>query len=206
MDYITQISYDQVKNMYAEKGYRFFDSGPYQANLCAFRNKDLVTVNKFNDWLGVAYLDEFLNKHFLIFRGTTKPGLTSLEGKPMNPKGTFILAPGQHKNAWTDGFHHANDPEKRYPAFVQAGPGVFTGWRDNDQDKQFDMTGPLINGVLGLNGHHAGVNNKLESVNGYSYACQVVRDDKEHRIWHSVGQRCIELYLKPLDYTLFQLQ
>lgn len=205
MDYITGITYEQVKNMYLEKGYVFFDKLPYQINLCGFRNKDLTTVDQFNDWLGVAYLDEFLNKHFLIFRGTTKPGLTSLAGKPMNPNGTLILAPGQHLNSWTCGFHHANDPQKRYPAYVQVGPGVFKGWRDADQDGKFDFDGRLYADVTGLNGHRAGIND-TNNVGPYSYACQVVRDDKEHTIWYAIGQRCFELYSKPLHYTLFQLQ
>lgn len=205
-DYITGIGFDQVKNMYAEKGYEFFDTKPYQVNLGGFRNKDLKTVDQFNDWLWAAYLDEFLNKHFLIFRGTTKPGLTSLSGKPMNPNGTFILAPGQHRKAWICGFNHANDPAKRYPAYVQAGPGVFSGWRDADQDGQFDFNGKLYTDVSGLNGHRAGINETV-NVGPYSYACQVVRDDKEHTIWYALGQRCAELYGNtPLHFTLFQLQ
>lgn len=205
MDYITGVTYDQVKNMYLEKGYKFHDTGKYQVNLCGFRNKDLVTVNKFNDWLGVAYLDEFSNKHFLIFSGTTKPGLTSLEGKPMNKNGTFILAPGQHFYAWTMGYHHANDPAKKYEAFVQAGPGVFKGWRDADQDGNFDFSGEFYTDVAGLNGHRAGIND-TENVGPYSYACQVWKDDKEHAIAVAVGKRCFEIYAKPLHYTLFQLQ
>lgn len=204
MEYITGITFDQVKNMYLQKGYDFFDKLPYQVNLCGFRNRDISTVDEFNDYLGVAYLDEFLNKHFLIFRGTTKPGLTSLSGKPMNPNGTFILAPGQHKKSWMTGFHHANDPEKRYEAYVQSGPGVFKGWRDNDQDGRFDFDGVLYSDVSGLNGHRAGVND-TNKVGPYSYACQVVRDDKEHSIWLGVGKRCAEIYGNIFHYTLFQL-
>jgi len=204
MDYITGISYDQVKGMYLQKGYQFFEGGQYHANLCGFRNKDLTTVDQFNDWLGVAYQDEFLNKHFLIFSGTTKPGLTSLAGAPMNPKGTFILAPGQHLKAWKVDYHHANDPAKRYEAFVQSGPGVFKGWRDSDQDGKFDFDGMLYTDVSGLNGHRAGVNDTTK-VGSYSYACQVWKDDKEHQISLSIAKRCAELYGNTFNYTLFQL-
>lgn len=204
MDYITGASYDQVRNMFLERGFKFYDKDKYHANLCGFRNKDLTTVNQFNDWLGVAYLDEFMNKHFLIFKGTTKPGLTSLVGEPMNKKGTFAVAPGQHLNCWMVGYHHANDPLKRYEAYQQAGPGVFKGYRDIDKDGQFDFTGPIFTDAAGINGHRAGVND-TELVGPYGFGCQVVKDDKEHLIWLSVGKRCAELYGNIFHYTLFQL-
>lgn len=196
------MNYDQIKALYAARGY-VFNTGLFQVNLFGRRNKDLETVDLFNDVLGVAYLDSFGNRQCLEFAGTTKPGLTSLSGKPMNSNGTFILAPGQHLNAWKCGFHHENDPAKRYEAYQQAGPGVFRGWRDADQDGKFDFGGKIYTDVSGLNGHRAGINDTLR-VGPYSYACQVVQDDKEHLIWLAVGKRSAELYGNLFHYTLFQ--
>jgi hypothetical protein len=204
MEYFDNLSYDQVKEMYAQKGYVFHE-GKYGANLGALRNKDTQTVDEFNDRLFVAYLDAFLNKHLLIFSGTTKPGLTSLQGVPMNKNGTFILCPGQYLNCWKVGYHHESDPVKRYEAYQQIGPKVFKGWRDNDKDGKFDYSGPVYDDVLGLNGHRAGVNDTTK-VGPYGFACQVVQDDKEHAIWLAVGKRHAELYGNSLNYTLFQLQ
>lgn len=209
MDYITGISYDQVKNMYLQNGYVFHDTGKFNVNICGFRNKDLETVDKFNDYLGVAYLDEYLNKHFLIFAGTTKPGLGWLKEKMGNADGTGILCAGQHHNAWELGFHHVGKPEQ-YEAFVQSGPGVFKCFRDKDQDGKFDLTGPVYTNAQGVNGHHAAINDTF-NVGLYSAMCQVWQDDKEHMIALSIAKRCAELYKDKtgrclFDYTLFQLQ
>lgn len=204
MDYITAITYDQVKSMYAEKGYKFHDTGKYQVNLGGFRSKDLSTVDRFNDHLFIAFLDEFQNKRLLLFSGTTKPGLAYLGEKMLNKNGTGILIPGQHTNCWTIGTHNAGKPTA-HEAFIQAGPGVFKVWRDKDQDGALDFSGPVYTDAGGLNGHRAGVNDTFR-VGPYSAACQVWQDDKEHAIAVAIAKRCIEIYSKPLTYTLFQLQ
>lgn len=196
------MTHSQIKQLYQDNGYVFF-TDRYRANLFGRRNKDLMTVDKFNDVLGAAYIDGFGNAQCLEFAGTTKPGLTSLSDKPMNANGTFILAPGQHLNCWKVGFHHADDPAKRYEAYQQAGSGVFKGWRDNDQDGKFDFAGKIYTDVGGLNGHRAGINDTI-NVGPYSYACQVVQDDKEFLIWLAVGKRSAEIYGNLFHYTLFQ--
>lgn len=196
------MTHSEVKSLYDGNGFVFY-TDRYRANLFGRRNADKTTVDQFNDVLGVAYVDGFGNAQCLEFAGTTKPGLTSLTGAPMNPNGTFILAPGQHLNAWIVDYHHRNDPDKRYEAYVQAGPGVFKGWRDADKDGKFDFEGRVYTDVGGLNGHRAGIN-ETAKVGLYSYACQVVQDDKEHLIWLAVGKRCAELYGNKFHYTLFQ--
>lgn len=196
------MTHSEIKSLYDSNGFVFY-TDRYRANLFGRRNADKVTVDQFNDVLGVAYVDGFGNAQCLEFAGTTKPGLTSLSGEPMNKNGTFILAPGQHLNAWIVGFHHANDPAKRYEAYVQSGPGVFKGWRDADKDGKFDFDGKIYTDVGGLNGHRANIN-ETAKVGPHSYACQVVQDDKEHLIWLAVGKRCAELYGNKFHYTLFQ--
>lgn len=202
--YITGITFEQLKNMYAEKGYEFFDKDKYHVNIFGLRNKDLETVDQFNDYLGVAFLDQFLNPRILLWAGTTKPGLSWLGQEMANPNGTGILTPDQHKNAWKIGFHHAGKPEQ-YEAFVQAGEKVFKVWRDNDKDGKLDFSGKIYDDVGGLNGHRAGVNDTFK-VGLYSAACQVWQDDKEHSIAVAVAKRNAELYKNLFHYTLFQLQ
>jgi hypothetical protein len=196
------MNYFEIKSLYAAKGFPFYESGKYNINLYGRRNKDLTTINKFNDVLGVAYVDGFGKAQCLEFEGTTKPGLSWLGDKVGNPKGTFILMPGNHKKAWMIGLHHVGQPNQ-YEAFVQRTDGVFRGWRDGDKDGKFDFDGPIYTDVRGLNGHRAGIN-ETDNVGLYSAACQVVADDKEHSIWLSIGKRCAELYGNAFDYTLFQ--
>ncbi len=203
MDYITGVTYDQVKGMYDAKAYKFHDAGKYQVNLGGFRNKDLLTVDKFNDYLFVAFLDEFQNKRLLLFAGTTKPGLAYLGDKMLNPNGTGILIPGQYPNCWVIGTHNEGKPTA-HEAFKQSGPGVFKVWRDKDKDGQLDFSGQVYTDAGGVNGHRAGVNDTF-NVGPYSAACQVWQDDKEHSIAVAVAKRCVEIYNKPLTYTLFQL-
>lgn len=199
------ISYDQVREFYIKKGYKFYDAGPYHINLFGFRNKDLSVVDAFNDWIGVAYLDAFKNKQCLIFAGTTKPGLTGLKDKLGNPKGTGILIPGQYPKSLAIGVHNRGK-EHEHEALVQSGPGVFNVWRDNNLDGKFTTTGPVYTDVAGLN-LHTTRSYMIIRVGGFSLACQVVQDDKEHQILMAVVKRSAEWYPenKTYTYTLFQL-
>jgi len=200
---MSSITYDFIQSSYAKYGYKFYDQGKYNINLFGIRPKNPL-VNEFGCILGVAYLDEFLIKQCLTFRGSTLPGLYYLKNKLGNVNGTFILAPGQHVKCWKAGYHHIGKPNQ-YEAYQQAGPGVFKGYRDNDKDGQLDMTGTLYTDVAGLNGHTT-KETDTDIVGAYSAGCQVVRDDKEHAIWLNVGKRSAELYGNLFTYTLFQRQ
>lgn len=202
--YNGEIDYDFVKSQYSQKGFKFYDSGQYNINLFGFRNKDLTVVNKFNDIIGVAYLDEFMKKQCLIFTGTTKPGLTYLKDKLGNPNGTGILCEGYYPKCWTISKHNIGK-EHEHDAFRQYGPGVFKVWRDKDSDGNFDLDGPIYTDVQGLNGHTTR-DFDIENVGGFSAACQVVQDDKEHQIWLAVGKRSAELYANLFSYALFRQQ
>lgn len=204
LPYNGKIDYDFVKSMYMAKSYKFYDSGQYNVNLFGIRNKDLFTVNEFNDLLGVAYLDEFMNKQCLVFQGTTKPGLTVLKNKLGHPDGTMILCEGQHKRCWTIRMHNEGKASA-HEAYGQIGPGVFRVWRDKDGDGQFDLSGPIYTNASGVNGHTTR-DFDVENVNDFSWGCQVVNDDKEHGIWLSVGKRSAELYGNAFTYTLFRQQ
>lgn len=200
--YSGKIGYDFIKSLYTSKGYKFYDSGKFNVNLFGIRNKDLTTVDKFNDLIGVAFLDEFLNKQCLVFAGTTKPGLTYLKHKLGNPNGTGILCEGQHAKAWTIGIHNAGK-EHAHEAYRQAGPGVFKVWRDNNSDGKPDFSGTIYTDVQGLNGHTTREFD-ITRVGSFSAACQVIQDDKEHQVWLAVGKRSAELYGNLFTYTLFR--
>ena len=142
------LSYQRLKKAIEMKGYKFFESDPYDVNIFGIRFGYEV-VNEFNDIIGVAYKDDFGNEVCLAFKGTTKPGLYWLKNKLMNPQGTFIMKPGQYRGCWVAGLHG----KTRYPALRQNGKNQFLGWRDNDSDGKFDIDGPIFDNPEYVNGH-----------------------------------------------------
>jgi hypothetical protein len=194
------MTYVEIKALYECNGYHF-DIAPYKVNNYGRRNKDHVTVNEWNDVRGIAYVDEFGVGQCLEWKATTKPGLTSLAGKPMNPKGTFILMPGFYKDCWLIGKHNVGK-EHEHEALVQRGM-PFRGWRDNDLDGKFDFSGEIYTDVTGLNDHTTRPH-EIKNVGGFSYACQVTKDDKEHQVKMALCRRNEELYGNLFSYALFQ--
>jgi len=142
------MTYIEIKALYLKNGYPFYENGTYNVNNYGRRNKDLTTVDKFNDIRGIAYIDAFGQQQCLEWACTTKPGLKPLSGGAMNPNGVAILIPGFYGKCWVIGKHKGE-----YDALVQAGPGVFKVWRDNDKDGNFDFSGKIYTDVAGLNDH-----------------------------------------------------
>ena len=193
------ITFDKVKTAYAAKGYKFYAEKAYQVNLFGIRNNAL-TVDEFNDVIGIAYLDEYLTPQCLPVRGTTKPGLYWLGKEHIgNSNGTAILIPGFYEKCWMLGKH-----KDEYEALVQSKAGVFKVWRDKDQDGSFDYSGTVYTDVAGLNRHTTSFNTNQQKVSAYSAGCQVIRDDKEHLIHLNICKRSVEYYPANLfSYALF---
>jgi len=196
------MTYLEIRSLYQQNGYPFYDTGAYNVNNYARRNKDLNTVDKFNDIRGIAYLDSFAQPHCLEWACTTKPGLTGLSGKPVNPNGTAILIPGFYPKCWVIGKHNKGK-EHEHDALVQSGSGVFRVWRDNDADGKFDFTGRVWTDVAGLNDHTTRAHD-INNVGGFSLGCIVTKDDKEHQIKMAICQRAAELYSNSFSFALFQ--
>jgi hypothetical protein len=196
------MTYEEIKSLYL-RSEKPFSTRPYELNHFGRRNADLVTVNKWNDIRGVAYVDEFNVGHVLQWRATTKPGLSALNGKPMNANGTFILMPGFYRDCWKIGKHNKGN-EHEHDALVQNGTGIFRGWRDNDMDGVFDFSGPIYTDVVGLNDHTTRAHT-IKHVGGFSYGCQVTWDDKEHMMKMALCFRHAEVHLTEVfSYALFQ--
>jgi hypothetical protein len=191
------LTHEYVRSLYARYYYSFL-TRPYELNLFGIRSKKLL-VNEFDDVLGIAWEDFYGMGQCLAFRGTTDPGLYWLKNKLGNINGTFILAPGFYEECFELGYHRGS-----YRAFVQAAPGIFRGWRDDDSDGHFDMSGlPTYTDVTGLNLHHA---NDAEYVGPTSAACQVVQSDREQQVMVALGERHAELHKNLFNYALFQAQ
>ena len=194
-------SYDSIQQFYNDFGYPF-ETAAYKVNNWGFRNKDLQTVNVFNDLRGVAYVDDFGQKICLQWKATTKPGLTYLKDKVGNPNGTAILIPGFYKDCWMIGKHNRGK-EHEHDALVQSGAGVFKVWRDNNSDGKFDFSGKEYDDVTGLNDHTTRAH-QINNVGSFSAACMVTQDDKEHMVKMAICMRSFELYGGKFSYALFQ--
>lgn len=190
-----KLTYEQVQNLYKKHGYKFYDSGAYNVNLFGIR-AGYKTVDEFDDFLGIAFRDESGNPNVIIAKATTKPGLYWLKKKMGNENGTFILAPGYYPHCWQIGEH------KGYPALVQKG-SPFVGWRDADQDGEFDICGETYTDVTGLNCHTTSFMSEVEKVGPYSAGCQVRENDIDHMIMMQIVRRSCELYGNSFSYALF---
>jgi len=191
------IEYDKLKTTIESKGYAFFDKGFYNLNLFGIRSNDLK-VNEYNDYLGIAYRDDFNNPKLEIFKATTKPGLYWLKNKLGNSKGTAILIPGQYRKCWKLGYH------KSYQALEQNGTGVFKVWRDYDADGELDTKGPVYSDVSGLNLHTTSFKNEIDKVGAYSAGCQVIQDDLDFNIFLSIVIKSASYYSNSFSYTLLE--
>jgi hypothetical protein len=191
------LTYDKVSKMYADAGYRFYDGGKFNVNIFGIR-KDL-TVDLFNDIIGIAYRDEHNNPVLKAYEGTTDPGYYWLKNKLGGIGGTFILAPGYYPKCWKNGLHHGE-----YEALVQSGPDVFKGWRDNNSDGELDMSGPIVTDVQGLNLHTTShLRGFAQKVGAYSAACQVIKYTKNHLELMGIVKKSRDLYGEFFSYALF---
>lgn len=194
---MSEFTYHDIKSLYKQHGYPFRE-GTFNVNPFAIRARDMV-VDEFNDIIGVVFIDNFLNYQCLTFKGTTKPGLYYLKNKLGNIDGTFILKPGFFPDCWVKGKHRG-----QYEALVQAGPGVFSGWRDADADGELDMHGTIYTNVTGLNLHTTSFVSEVDKVGPYSAGCQVVEDGRDFIVLKTICYKSIDLWKPTLDFALFQ--
>lgn len=190
--------YQEVKALFEEKGYRFYDDGPFNVNLYGIRNGYSI-VDEFNDIIGICFRDELNNEVCIESKGTTKPGLKWLKDKKGNMNGTAILIPGQYSKCWTFGDHRG-----AYEALVQSPYAKFEVWRDDDSDGEFDIGGDVYYDVTGLNMHTTSLINEISRVGAYSAGCQVRQDDHNHWMVMAAVERSAELFGSLFSYTLFE--
>jgi len=194
---MTGLDFSTLYKVYNKKGYPFYDSGRFNVNLGAIRNDD-VTVDEFNDILFLTYIDDFGRPNVLTIKGTTKPGAYWLGQKMGNKNGTFVLAEGYYKRCFVEGLHRGI-----YQCLVQAGMGIFEGYRDNNKNGIIDYQGKLYDDVTGLNFHTTSFINDKEKVGAYSAGCQVSQDDKDHLTFMPILMKSMEIYGPSVSYALF---
>jgi hypothetical protein len=151
----------ELKQIALKKGYQWL---PFQLiNIRSAADKP----NEFDDLLGV-----YDNGTITWHTGTTNPGVHWLKTF-LNPKGTAVLAEGQHLNAWVVGKHKG-----QYEALVQYAP--LPVYRDNNKNDKSEQIGKAVYGHYGINQHRANANAISKVIDKWSAGCQVRNNPKEY--------------------------
>ena len=198
-------SYEAVRAALRAHGYPVFDSRPYDLTVFGIRTgvkSDLRKVkvdqsgDRFDDFVGVLYLDSTGRRQMHLFPATTDPGLYYLLN-PLNPLGAAILTPGHHKGMWMRGRH------RTYSAFRQKAP--VTVYRDRNKDRYLDM-GPgerMDPGIHYINLHRANRSGQTPTVGRHSAGCQVVADAAHLDILKRLADEQIRRYgVNSFSYSL----
>ena len=124
-----------IQLAYKAKGYKFFPSGEYNLNIFGIRNATRE-AGKFDDKIGVMYLDDSKQAHVHLWSATTDPGIHWLRN-PLNKNGTAIMVKGQYRGAYKLGIHGRTWASGGYKALEQVRPMQYV--RDNNQDDVLDF-------------------------------------------------------------------
>jgi len=187
------VKYKELKELVVAAGYRFFDTGAYNLNIVGVRTAG-DGCNTFNDFIHVAFKDREGVACCLTFPATTDPG-TDYRVNPLNPKGTGIMAPGQHRGLFSLGLH------KGQPALVQVKP--VNVYRDNNRDAVLDMDATTIENTRGgFNLHRSRKNGTSTVVGKWSAGCQVLASSYDMDIVIALASKAATLYGDSFTYTL----
>lgn len=191
--------YEHVQRVYAEKSYKFFDTGNFNLNIFGIRSWDSRS-DKFDDKIGVAFKNNG-NPTVQLFDATTDPGKHWLQ-RPMRTDGTIIMVPHQTIGAYKWGYH------KSYPALEQKEPMLYV--RDNNRDSKLDFE--LFNkpelyewSLAKTNLHRASKWKTVLNIGLYSAGCQVILRPEDWELLTHYVKIALSDYSYPnsFTYTLF---
>ena len=193
---MKNMEYNKIKNAYLDKGFPFYTK-PYSINIFGIRNSSKET-NKFNDKIGLAYVNDYGKEICETFDATTKAGDKYLYGKFGGINGTAILQTGWYKNLWKIGRH------KKYKALRQH--TKIEVIRDIDKDGELDYdSNNKEYGMFYINLHHANSSTTHPStiVGSWSAGCQVIRKISDWNIFYRLVKKSASIYGDKFSYTLF---
>jgi hypothetical protein len=187
------LTIDNLKQAIIEKKkYLWFDNKP---NLIGIRTS-LMIPDMFNDIMCVVWKNNIEIK-MMNHPITTDPGLFYLN-KPLNVKGTAILAPGQYIDCYSLGLHQG---KADHPALVQVAP--VTVFRDNNKDSKYDLDPKTLDkGMHGINIHRSNRTGFTPKVVNWSAGCQVYQNFDQHTLMLGVHNNYKTFTKNRFTYTL----
>lgn len=189
------LTYGAIREAYLRKEYKFFYNGEFNLNIFGIRAKN-GQPNKFDDIIGLAYLDEFGKDVVKLYKATTDPGRYYLLN-PININGTAILAEGQYRGAFKLGLH-----KSEYAALVQV--KELKVYRDRNRDANLDLDKDHIEeGIFGINIHRASMFETKEEVGKWSAGCQVIQSTTDFKEFIEICKKQNSRYGNSFTYTLF---
>ena len=190
------VTIEKIQQVLDRKGFKFFDNhNSYNLNIIGVRSNS-VMANSFDDWLYLVFRDEEMAMQMHCFSITTDPGTYWLE-HPMNVNGTAVLVPGQYRGSHMLGKHRG-----KYDALVQAKPVKV--YRDNNGDNVLDFSGPIEEGLFGLNIHRSSATGSSQVVEKWSAGCQVFQNVSEYNFFIETCKQAVALYGNSFTYTLLE--
>lgn len=178
------------------KGYKVFESEPYDLNIVGVRTND-PRADTFNDWIACFYNEGTL-WWYTAWPATTDPGLYWRKTL-INPAygGTAILVPGQYRSAYSIGLHRG------YTALIQAKPVRI--YRDSNKDGVLDTEGMKITeGLYAINIHRASPNKPSPRVWNWSAGCQVFQDPEDFKRFMNLCMLAYKQWGNHFTYTLLE--
>jgi hypothetical protein len=191
----ADIFVEKLKNAYKNKGYVFFEKGEYNLNIIGIRNKS-GKADKFDDNINVVYK---VDDAWVVdaYPATTEPG-TNILRRPIVKGGTAILVPGQYRSVYKIDTHGG---KRKYKAVCQR-LGKVKIWRDDNRDRTPDYTGPIHEGMFGINIHRQFGPDDREYTGGVSAGCQVFQSSVDFYEFMETCQIASDMYRNSFTYTL----
>lgn len=185
---------EQLRGIFASKGYVFFERGDFNLNIIGVREDDRFD-NAYSDTLLVVYKEQ-AKWQVMRMPWTTMPGTFGGVLSPITVygiTGTAVLKEGQYRGAYQfiDNWHNFH----RSPCFWQVKPVVV--YRDGNRDFEFDRSMPQQEGLFGINLHRM----EGKMVNNWSLGCQGTNWSHFSKLVDLV-RRAAKLYGNRLTYTL----
>ena len=131
------------------------------------------------------------------YEATTEPGPNILK-RPIVKGGTAILMPGQYRSVYRVDIHGG---KRKYTALCQRN-GKVKIWRDDNRDRKPDYSGPVHEGMFGINIHRQWGSDEREYTGGVSAGCQVFRSSKDFYEFMELCNKGADAWGNSFTYTL----
>jgi hypothetical protein len=191
----AKIIAQQFKKALGKKNHAFFTNGDHNINVISVRSAS-GKADTFDDFMNVIYKigGEWVVDSYVM---TTEPG-TKILNRPIVKGGTAILIPEQYRGVYKIDIHGG---KRKYTALCQR-HGKVKIWRDDNRDKRPDYTGPVHEGMFGINIHRHWGSDEREYTGGVSAGCQVFQSSKDFYEFMDTCNKSADRYSNKFTYTL----